>query len=58
MAKIKNLILQNLSNEYGMPKGTVSMWIKNSPVQLSEAETIFVQESPEKMKELEIENEI
>ena len=34
-----------LSNEYGIPKGTVSMWIKNlSPVQVSETETISVKE--------------
>ena len=51
-----------LSNEYGIPKGTVSMWIKNpSPVQVSETETISVKEYrvlQKKMKELEIENEI
>lgn len=49
-----------LSNEYGIPKGTVSTWIKNlSPVQVSE--TISVKEYralQKKMKELEIENEI
>ena len=34
-----------LSNEYGIPKGTVSMWIKNlSPVQVSETELISVKE--------------
>ena len=51
-----------LSNESGIPKGTVSMWIKNlSPVQVSETETISVKEYralQKKMKELEIENEI
>ena len=51
-----------LSNEYGIPKGTVSMWKKNlSPVQVSETETISVKEYralQKKMKELEIENEI
>ena len=51
-----------LSNEYGIPKGTVSMWIKNlSPVQVSETELISVKEYralQKKMKELAIENEI
>ena len=51
-----------LSNEYGILKGTVSMWIKNlSPVQVSETETISIKEYralQKKMKELEIENEI
>ena len=51
-----------LSNEYGIPKATVYMWIKNlSPVQVSETETISVKEYralQKKMKELEIENEI
>ena len=48
-----------LSNEYGIPKGTVSTWIKNLAV--SETETISLKEYKalqKKMKELEIENEI
>lgn len=51
-----------LSNEYGIPKGTISIWIKNlSPIQASETETISMKEYKalqKKMKELEIENEI
>ena len=51
-----------LSNEYGIPKGTISTWIKNlSPVQLSDTETVSLKEFKalqKKMKELEIENEI
>ena len=51
-----------LSNEYGIPKGTVSTWIKNlAPVAVSETETISLKEYKalqKKMKELEIENEI
>ena len=51
-----------LSNEYGIPKGTVSTWIKNlAPVITTEEETISlkgIQGSSEKMKDLEIENEI
>ena len=47
-----------LSNEYGIPKGTISTWIKNlAPV----AETVSLKEYKalqKKMKELEIENEI
>lgn len=34
-----------LSNEYGVPKGTISTWIKNlSPAQVSETETISIKE--------------
>lgn len=51
-----------LSNEYGIPKGTISTWIKNfSPVKVSDTETISMAEYKKlqkKMKELEIENEI
>jgi transposase len=51
-----------LSSEYGVPKGTISTWIKAlSPIQVSEAETISMKEYralQKKMKELEIENEI
>ncbi len=54
--------ITELSNEYGIPKGTISTWIKNlSPVQISETETISLKEYKllqKKMKELEIENEI
>ena len=54
--------ITELSNEYGIPKGTISTWIKNlSPVQVSETETISMKEFKalqKKMKELEIENEI
>lgn len=51
-----------LSNEYGIPKGTISTWVKNlSPVQMSDTETISLKEFKalqKSMKELEIENEI
>ena len=51
-----------LSNEYGVPKGTISTWIKSlSPIQISETETISMKEYKalqKKMKELEMENEI
>ena len=54
--------ITELSNEYGIPKGTISTWIKNlSPVQLSDTETVSLKEFKalqKKMKELEIENEI
>ena len=54
--------ISELSREYGIPKGTISTWIKNlSPVQVSETETISMKEYKalqKKMKELEIENEI
>ena len=54
--------ISELSREYGIPKGTISTWIKNlSPVQVSEIETISMKEYKalqKKMKELEIENEI
>ena len=54
--------ISELSREYGIPKGTISIWIKNlSPVQVSETETISMKEFKalqKKMKELEIENEI
>ena len=50
-----------LSNEYGIPKGTVSTGIKNlAPVIITEEETISLKEQSlqKKMKDLEIENEI
>lgn len=51
-----------LSNEYGIPKGTISTWVKNlSPVQISDTETVSLKEFKalqKRMKELEIENEI
>ena len=51
-----------LSNEYGIPKGTVSTWIKNlAPAIITEEETISLKEYKalqKKMKDLEIENEI
>ena len=54
--------ITELSNEYGIPKGTISTWIKNlSPVKVSDTETISMAEYKKlqkKMKELEIENEI
>ena len=54
--------ITELSNEYGVPKGTISTWIKNlSPVQISDTETVSLKEFKalqKKMKELEIENEI
>ena len=37
--------ISELSCEYGIPKGTVSTWIKNlSPVKVSETETISIKE--------------
>ena len=54
--------ITELSSEYGIPKGTISTWIKNlSPVQLSDTETVSLKEFKalqKRMKELEIENEI
>jgi len=54
--------ITELSNEYGIPKGTISTWVKNlSPIQISETETISIKEYKalqKKMRELEIENEI
>jgi transposase len=54
--------ITELSNEYGIPKGTISTWIKLlSPVQVSETETISMKEYKvlqKKIKDLEIENEI
>lgn len=54
--------ITELSNEYGVPKGTISTWVKTlSPVAISETETISMKEYKalqKKMKELEIENEI
>ena len=54
--------ISELSCEYGIPKGTISTWIKNlSLVQVSKTETISMKEYKalqKNMKELEIENEI
>lgn len=54
--------ITELSNEYGIPKGTISTWIKTlSPVQVSDTETVSLKEFKalqKRMKELEIENEI
>ena len=54
--------ITELSNEYGIPKGTISTWVKAlSPVVISETETISMKEYKalqKKLKELEIENEI
>lgn len=54
--------ITELSNEYGVPKGTISTRIKSlSPIQVSETETISMKEYKilqKKMKELEVENEI
>ena len=58
------IVLHDSQNEgeYGIPKSTISTWIKNlSPVQVSETENISIKEYKalqKKMKELEIENEI
>ena len=54
--------ITELSNEYGVPKGTISTWVKLlSPVQVSETETISLIEYKAlqmRMKELETETEI
>ena len=54
--------MTELSSEYGVPKGTISTWVKNfSPIKVSEDETISLKEYKalqKKMKDLEIENEI
>jgi transposase len=54
--------ITELSNEYGVPKGTISTWVKLfTPIQVSDTETISMKEYKalqKKMKELEIENEI
>lgn len=51
-----------LSSEYGVPKGTISTWIKNlAPVHISDTETISMKEYKalqKRIKELEVENEI
>ena len=37
--------ITELSNEYGVPKGTISTWIKNlAPVTVSDTETISLKE--------------
>ena len=54
--------MTELSGEYGVPKGTISTWVKNlSPIKVSEEETISLKEYKalqKKMKNIEIENEI
>ena len=54
--------ITELSNEYGVPKGTISTWIKNlTPIQVSETEYVTLKEFKslqKRLKELEIENEI
>ncbi len=54
--------IAELSREYGVPKGTLSNWIKTlAPIAVSDIETISLKEYKalqKKMKELEIENEI
>lgn len=54
--------ITELSAEYGVPKGTISTWVKNlSPIQVSEDETISLKEYKalqKKIRDLEIENEI
>ena len=54
--------ITELSNEYGVPKGTIASWIRNlSPIKVSESESISLKEYKalqKKMRELEIENEI
>ena len=54
--------ITELSNEYGVPKGTISTWVKLlSPVKVSETETISMKgykALQKKIKELETENEI
>lgn len=51
-----------ISNEYGIPKGTVSTWIKNlAPVITYRGRNYFfkgIQGSSKKIKDLEIENKI
>ena len=54
--------ITELSNEYGVPKGTISTWIKTlTPIRVSETEYVTLKEFKslqKKLKELEIENEI
>ena len=54
--------ITELSNEYGVPNGTISTWVKLlSQVQVSETETISMKEYKalqKRMKELETETEI
>ena len=54
--------ITELSNEYGVPKGTISTWIKTlTPIQVSENEYVTLKEFKtlqKRLKELEIENEI
>lgn len=51
-----------LSSEYGVPKGTISTWVKQlAPIKVSEDETVTLKEYKalqKKIKELEMENEI
>ena len=54
--------ISQLSNEYGIPKGTISTWIKTlTPIQVSETEYVTLKKFnslQKRLKELEIENEI
>lgn len=51
-----------LSSEYGIPKGTISTWLRNmTPIKISEKEEITIKEYKQlqkRIKELEEENEI
>lgn len=51
-----------LSGEYGVPKGTISTWVKQlAPIKVSEEETVTLKEYKalqKKIKTLEMENEI
>ena len=40
-----NKSITALSNEYGIPKGTISTWVKNlSPIQVSDTESVSLKE--------------
>ena len=45
--------ISELSNEYGVPKGTISTWVKNlSPVKVSDTETISMAEYKKLQKKM------
>ena len=54
--------ITKLSSEYGIPKGTISTWLRNmTPIKISEKEEITIKEYKQlqkRIKELEEENEI
>ena len=54
--------ITKLSSEYGIPKGTISTWLRNmTPIKINEKEEITIKEYKElqkRIKELEEENEI